>query len=324
MTRKNLPKVLLLFSTFLNDSFLTFRDFCYTECVMGKQKQIGDWCFRNYPEIEAWDELPDGVSVLDTSLSVVNANRTMRSWYAHTPFAPGEKCYRVYHNRKKPCPWCPTRTTLSRGKAQSGIVPYHGKDGTVQGWQKLLVFPIFDGDRNLVGVMEYVQDITETRFAQLILQALEQEVEFLKTLIAKARHIYEDWQESCMAMARSNTIKPPFQFPQEILNNRSQKEHLKMAELLFSQMEKEIAWRKNRYSFLLARLTPREFQVALLIAQGKSTKEIAEELSLSLKAVEFHRGQIREKLGIRNAKVNLQSYLLAHLASFVFPGDFQG
>ncbi|MCX7667465.1 MAG: LuxR C-terminal-related transcriptional regulator [Atribacterota bacterium] len=287
-------------------------------------KNIGDWCFKNYPEIEAWDDLPDGVSVLDTNLSVVNANRTMKSWYAHIPFSPGEKCYRVYHNRKNPCPWCPTRMTLSRGKAQSGIVPYHGRDGTVQGWQKLLVFPIFDGDGNLVGVMEYVQDVTETRFCQFILQALEQEVEFLRTLVEKTRQIYENWQESLMTMAR-NTIKPPLQFLQEASNHRSQEEqHLKTMESFFSQVGKEITWRKNRYSFLLAHLTPREFQVALLIAQGKSTKEIAEELSLSLKAVEFHRGQIREKLGIRNTKVNLQSYLLAHFASGAAPGDFQG
>ncbi|MEN3185324.1 MAG: LuxR C-terminal-related transcriptional regulator [Atribacterota bacterium] len=288
------------------------------------EKQIGDWCFKNYPEIEAWDELPDGVSVLDTSLSVINANRTMRSWYAHTVFTPKEKCYRVYHNRKNPCPWCPTRTTLSRGKAQSGIVPYHGKDGTVQGWQKLLAFPIFDGDRNIVGVMEYVQDITETRFYQLVLAALEQEVEALRTIVGKARQIYEDWQKTRINITCRHTLKSPLQFLQEILPNQPQKEPLKIMESFFSPIQNEITWRKNRYFSLLTYLTPREFQIALLIAQGKSTKEIAEELSLSLKAVEFHRGQIREKLGIRKIKVNLQSYLLTYLASSGFPGDFQG
>jgi DNA-binding NarL/FixJ family response regulator len=47
------------------------------------------------------------------------------------------------------------------------------------------------------------------------------------------------------------------------------------------------------------RLTRRELQVLQLIAEGKSTKEIAVKLAISVKTVETHRKQIMEKLGIR-------------------------
>jgi len=47
-------------------------------------------------------------------------------------------------------------------------------------------------------------------------------------------------------------------------------------------------------------LTPRQREVLKRIAEGRSTKEIAFELSLSVKTVETHRAQIMERLGIRD------------------------
>ncbi|MCX7965157.1 MAG: response regulator transcription factor [Syntrophorhabdaceae bacterium] len=47
-------------------------------------------------------------------------------------------------------------------------------------------------------------------------------------------------------------------------------------------------------------LTSREREVLQLIAEGKSTKEIASLLNISIKTVETHRQQIMEKLNIRS------------------------
>jgi DNA-binding NarL/FixJ family response regulator len=49
------------------------------------------------------------------------------------------------------------------------------------------------------------------------------------------------------------------------------------------------------------KLSDREFDVYQLIGQGKSTKEIADQLHLSHKTVAVHRGHIKEKLGIATA-----------------------
>ncbi|HUL03257.1 MAG TPA: response regulator transcription factor [Gemmatimonadales bacterium] len=51
---------------------------------------------------------------------------------------------------------------------------------------------------------------------------------------------------------------------------------------------------------LQARLSPREREVARLVAEGNSTKDIATLLSISVKTAEFHRGRILEKLHVRN------------------------
>lgn len=48
------------------------------------------------------------------------------------------------------------------------------------------------------------------------------------------------------------------------------------------------------------RLTDREYQVLFLIASGKGTSEVAEEMSLSKKTISAHRARVLEKLDLRN------------------------
>ena len=59
------------------------------------------------------------------------------------------------------------------------------------------------------------------------------------------------------------------------------------------------------------RLTAREIEIAALVKEGKSTKEIADRVNISTRTVEFHRNRLREKLGLNKKKVNLRSHLLA-------------
>jgi len=47
-------------------------------------------------------------------------------------------------------------------------------------------------------------------------------------------------------------------------------------------------------------LTPRQRETLLLIAEGHSTKEIAYLLKVSVKTIETHRAQLKERLGIYN------------------------
>jgi DNA-binding CsgD family transcriptional regulator len=48
------------------------------------------------------------------------------------------------------------------------------------------------------------------------------------------------------------------------------------------------------------RLTPRELQVAALVQRGHTNREVAAQLFVSEKAIEFHRGNIYGKLGLRS------------------------
>lgn len=56
-------------------------------------------------------------------------------------------------------------------------------------------------------------------------------------------------------------------------------------------------------------LTPAETQVASLIRQGMTTKEIAEIMGLAASTIAFHRLNIRRRLKLTHKQINLQSYL---------------
>jgi len=57
-------------------------------------------------------------------------------------------------------------------------------------------------------------------------------------------------------------------------------------------------------------LTPAELQIAHLIKEGKTSKEIAQILNTSKAAIDFHRQNLRKKLGLKSRKSNLRSHLL--------------
>lgn len=57
--------------------------------------------------------------------------------------------------------------------------------------------------------------------------------------------------------------------------------------------------RKAKTNSPIARLTDREFEILQLIGQGRDSHAIAEQLHLSIKTVDAHRGHIKEKLELK-------------------------
>lgn len=56
----------------------------------------------------------------------------------------------------------------------------------------------------------------------------------------------------------------------------------------------------------IADLTDRELEVFRLIGEGHGTRQIAEELHLSVKTVESYQAHIKDKLSIKNARELVQ------------------
>ena len=57
--------------------------------------------------------------------------------------------------------------------------------------------------------------------------------------------------------------------------------------------------------------TPKELEVVTLIKEGKTTKDIADILHVTMAAIDLHRYNIRKKLGLNQLRKNLRSYLLS-------------
>ncbi len=95
--------------------------------------------------------------------------------------------------------------------------------------------------------------------------------------------------EKLEALLISTTSKPENEHKQTNLANRA----IVLEKLLEKQND----------------FTEREIEVAMLILEGKSTREIADRLFLSTKTIDFHRTNIRKKLGLTNSKRTLSSCL---------------
>ncbi len=65
----------------------------------------------------------------------------------------------------------------------------------------------------------------------------------------------------------------------------------------------------KKLSVPLVNLTPMEIQIASMIKQGLSNKEIAKTLNNSIRTITNHRQHIRTKLKLKNKKINLRSHL---------------
>jgi len=135
-----------------------------------------------------FDAIQDGISVLDTDLTVIRTNRWMEQMYAHQMPLAGRKCYQAYQQRRSACPWCPTLQTIETGETHTEIVPYPSTEDP-KGWIELSTFPVKDAQGRVTNVIEYVKDITERvrseeerARAEVGLQQRAQRLEILHTI----------------------------------------------------------------------------------------------------------------------------------------------
>ena len=177
---------------------------------------------------------------------------------------------------------------------------------------------ILDDSDNFIGSFAVVTDITHLKEIEASLKKREKELErkkvnleemnaALNVLLAKR----DDDKRNIENSIASNISKLIMPYIDKLKGSR---DHETQAAYL-GILEKNLLEITSPFSQQLSGshfgLTPAELQVANLTRQGKSAKEIAKLLNLSTKTIEVHRHHIREKLGIRNKKVNLRSRLLA-------------
>lgn len=129
----------------------------------------------------------------------------------------------------------------------------------------------------------------------------------LKVLIKQREIDKTELQENVL----SNVRKLVTPYLNKIKTGRISSRQLTMLSILESNLNNIISPFINKLSTKYFNFTPTEIQVANLIKEGKTNKEIMEVLLISKNTVLFHRHNIRTKLKIKNTGANLRSRLLS-------------
>ena len=129
----------------------------------------------------------------------------------------------------------------------------------------------------------------------------------LKVLLKRREKDKTELEENMVANVRE-LVEPYLKKTQRTRLTERQKAYLSILE---SNLKEVVLPFSRSLSAKFMNLTPSEIQIANLVKHGMATKEISEMLYLSTKTVEFHRDNIRNKIGIKNTKANLRSYLLS-------------
>jgi DNA-binding NarL/FixJ family response regulator len=128
----------------------------------------------------------------------------------------------------------------------------------------------------------------------------------LKVLLKHRDEDKKDFEEKVIA----NVKKLVFPYIEKLNNSQLNDRQMVYLNIIKSNLEDIIAPFLHQLSSKYSDLTPNEIQVAGFVKEGKTTKEIAELLNSSTGAIDFHRNNLRKKLGLRNTKTNLRSFLL--------------
>jgi len=98
---------------------------------------------------------------------------------------------------------------------------------------------------------------------------------------------------------------------EKLIYSRLGNKERSLVETIQFQLKEIVSPFLNRLSSVSRVLTPQEINVANLVREGKTSKDIAEILDISVSGVNFHRKMLRKKLGLTHNKSNLRSYLLS-------------
>jgi PAS domain S-box-containing protein len=159
-------------------------------------------------------------------------------------------------------------------------------------------------------------DITERRQAYKALQNRESELETktqeleelnaaLKVLLKRREEDKSDLQDSVVVNVKELILPYIEKLKGDYLNPQQ----ATLVSIIESNIKEIVSPFATKLSSKFLNLTPTELQVANLIKDGRSSNEIAELMNLSPNTILFHRYNLRRKLGLKQTKTNLRSYL---------------
>jgi PAS domain S-box-containing protein len=272
---------------------------------------------KKYREI--FELSPEAIVLLDRKGNILNVNARPYDWLGYSPEEVVGKSFLDLPFLSKQGK-AQAMAKFSQRMAGKKVSPYDLVFYTKSGEKRvgrIMANPIQDENGEIVQNLVMISDITEGKQAELALQEREAELKArsrdleevnaaLKVLLKKREGDKSELEERVLFNV-NELIVPYLKKLKKSRSNALQQTYLNVLETNLNEI---ISPFYRTLSANYVHLTPREIQIADLVKQGKTTKEIGELMNSSTRAVEFHRNNIRKKLGLANQKTNLRSYLL--------------
>jgi len=195
-------------------------------------------------------------------------------------------------------------------------------------WVEVNTTSLRDGT-GIIGLLGISRDISDRKLAEECLERAHEELEDrVKEKTAELKNRTQELEETNTALkvllkrrdedrteleekVVANVTELVEPYVAKLKHGRLDGRQTACVEIIESNLRDIISPLARTLSSKIYSLTPREIRVAELVKGEKITKEIAELMSISIKTVEYHRDNIRKKLGIKNEKINLRSHLLS-------------
>lgn len=192
------------------------------------------------------------------------------------------------------------RKALENGDVFFGQAINYRKDGT-EFWNEWHIEPIKDAEGHITHYIAIQRDITARKKAEeAVVQKNIALREILEQIEIEKKGIKED-----VILNVEEVILPAL----KKLRRKGTALDRKYLDALEESLKTLTSSFGRNVSQKRFRLSPREIEIANLIRNGMSSKDICRMLNISFKTVETHRNKIRKKLDILNKDINLTTYL---------------
>jgi DNA-binding NarL/FixJ family response regulator len=161
-------------------------------------------------------------------------------------------------------------------------------------------------------VVRALQEVKERQEKKAAQQALEFKSRSLEEANTALRVLLKHREEDKAALEEqvlTNVRKLIFPYLENLKRLQLNEQQAAQVKIIEENLKNIVSPFLHNLTSSYLELTPREIQIANLVKEGKTTKEITDILNISATAVDFHRKNLRAKFGIKNKTTNLMAFL---------------